>query len=218
MSDARENETAVAFGEQLLPYSIRMDLRNDPEFVKKYGKKVKAVGGSYSECRGHQSTRFVVLPSSEDVLINTIWAEFGGADRINKKSGEKMGTMVAQSVALSNHLPAWVTVQEISVKDPDPAYALRCNLAQALLHARARAIHGADVPLTLAEKEAHDQALAEKKAAVEKARREEAQSAVNALWALCATPELRAKLVQVALDESLGGALMRLAKNAAVAS
>lgn len=212
------NQKAVEFGAQLLPYTVRMDCNNDPALVKKFGKKIKAAGGHYSECRGHQDTRFVYLPCEQEALINTIWAEFGRWDRTNKKSGEKMGTMVAQSGALSNNLPAWVTVQGVSLVDPDPAYAFRCNLAQALLHAREREIHGSDTPVTVAEQEAKDTELAEKKAAVEKARREEAESAVNALWALCATPELRAKLVQVALDQSAGGALMRLAKTAAVAS
>lgn len=212
MSDARENQEAVKFGEQLLPYGVRLDLRNDPEFVKKYGKKVRQAGGSYSECRGHQSTRFVTLPCAEEKLINAIWAEFGGWEQTNKKSGEKMGTMVVSLDGGFHGLPAWVTVHQVAMTDPDPAYALRCKLALALMHARERGLNDSDKPVTLAEKAARDQELADKKTAVETARREEATSAVNALWALCQTPELREKLVQAALDETLGGALMRLAK------
>lgn len=219
MTDARENQAAVAFGEQLLPYGVRLDLNNDPAFVKKFGKRVKAAGGSYSECRGHQETRFVNLPCSEEALINAIWAEFGRWESTSKKSGKKKGVMVATLPTGYSGLPAWVTVHQVEMSDPDPAYALRCNLAQALLHARERGLSDSvSAPLTVAEKEAHDAELAAKKAAVEKARREEAESAVGALWALCATPELRAKLVQVALDQSAGGTLMRLAKEAAVAS
>jgi len=215
MSDARENQEAVKFGEQLMPYGVRLDLRNDPEFVKKFGKKVKAAGGSYSECRGHQSTRFVTLPCEQEALINEIWAAFGGWERTNKKSGEKMGTMVVTLPGGYSSLPAWVTVHDVAMTDPDPAYALRCKLALALMHARERGLCTENQPFTVAEKAAHDAVLAEKKAVVEQARREEAQSAVNALWALCQTEELRAKLVEAVLNQTLGGALTRLAKTVA---
>ncbi len=41
---------------------IELHLSSDAELVTKFGKKIKALGGHYSECRGHYTTRFVHLP------------------------------------------------------------------------------------------------------------------------------------------------------------
>ena len=38
----------------------------DAAFTRKYGRKVKAVGGSYGDCRGYAETRYVVIPDSPE--------------------------------------------------------------------------------------------------------------------------------------------------------
>lgn len=52
-----------------MAYSIEMQLKTtNPEFVRKFGRRVKAVGGRYSSCRGYHYTRFVHIP------VNTTFA------------------------------------------------------------------------------------------------------------------------------------------------
>lgn len=50
------------------PFSeLRIDLPSDPDFTRKgWGRRVKSVGGHYSEARGHVSHRFVHVPASEE--------------------------------------------------------------------------------------------------------------------------------------------------------
>lgn len=43
---------------------------------KKYGKKIKAAGGRYEECRGHTYTRYVTLPCTAVDLLNELLLEF----------------------------------------------------------------------------------------------------------------------------------------------
>jgi hypothetical protein len=177
-----------------------MDLTNDPAFTKKYGPKVKAAGGRYSEARGSQHTRFVYLPDSDEELINKIWKDFGAITRVGKKFGDEQGVMVAQSVAISNNLPAWVHVHHISKDCENPAAEFRAQFARAILNARTREIAGSDHPVTWAEKEAQEQALAEKQAQAKKKIRIEAEAAVDALAALCSTPEGREALSKAAVE------------------
>jgi hypothetical protein len=68
---------------------FRVDLSNDPEFTAKgFGKKLKALGGQYSECRGMETTRFLTVPNTpagrsfaEDAI-----RVFGGSRRRGVKS------------------------------------------------------------------------------------------------------------------------------------
>ena len=43
-------------------HKITIHLRNPECFVAKWGKKIKAAGGKYQECRGHLNTRYIYLP------------------------------------------------------------------------------------------------------------------------------------------------------------
>ena len=213
MSDPRENPEAVAFGAELLPYQVRLDLNTDPTFVKKYGKKVKEVGGSYDAARGQISHRFVYLPIAAESLINDVWREFGSWDHTSKKTGEKMGTMVATIPGGYNNLPAWVTVHNVSLVDPDPAYALRCKLALALLSARKQGL-ATDLAVTQAEKDAHEAKLQADKQKLLGERSAEATAALCALGELLSTSEGRSKLYNATLELTLGGALTRLVTEA----
>lgn len=44
------------------PEEMELHIYGNPEMPKRFGAKVKALGGSYSACRGYESTRFVYLP------------------------------------------------------------------------------------------------------------------------------------------------------------
>lgn len=47
-----------------------------PDFPRRFGKRVKAAGGSYSSCRGHDHRRYVHLPlPGNEVLFNTLVCE-----------------------------------------------------------------------------------------------------------------------------------------------
>ena len=59
-----ENPTLdYILGRTITPiHQITINLRNPEGFVAKWGKKVKAAGGKYQDCRGHQHLRYVYLP------------------------------------------------------------------------------------------------------------------------------------------------------------
>ena len=46
------------------------------EFTKKFGKKVKAAGGTYSACRGYCDRRYVTVPSTCVELIDALLAAY----------------------------------------------------------------------------------------------------------------------------------------------
>lgn len=60
------------------PRQIEIHLGTSPEFSR-YSKKVKALGGKYTEYRGYSNTRFVDLPFTEEgcELANRLVALFG---------------------------------------------------------------------------------------------------------------------------------------------
>lgn len=60
------------------PGQIEIHLGGSPEFSR-YSKKVKALGGKYTECRGYSYTRFVDLPFTDEgrELANRLVALFG---------------------------------------------------------------------------------------------------------------------------------------------
>lgn len=44
---------------------VELHIAADPTFTRKWGKRVKIVGGSYSDIRGHAYKRYVMLPFNE---------------------------------------------------------------------------------------------------------------------------------------------------------
>lgn len=59
---------------------VELHIRNDPEFTKLFGARVKATTGSnYSACRGHSFTRYVTICIKEEAgidLLESILARF----------------------------------------------------------------------------------------------------------------------------------------------
>jgi len=86
------------------PKSIRVDLNSSPRFTKRYGQRVKDLGGTYSYCRGHHSTRYVQVPlekaSEAANLIREMIRDFG----------PKVTTVVFYAPGLEAH----ITVQHVT--------------------------------------------------------------------------------------------------------
>jgi len=82
---------------------VEIHLNSSPDFTRKgYGKKVKAVGGKFAECRGYSSIRFVHIP----MLGNTELI-----DEVIHKFGQPKHTPVIFRSSLFKNYPTWVVVQ-----------------------------------------------------------------------------------------------------------
>ena len=56
---------------------IELTLNADPALPQKYGRRIKMVGGDYTQVRGGVPERIVHLPDSEKELMTTLLREFG---------------------------------------------------------------------------------------------------------------------------------------------
>ncbi len=112
------------------PKSVELHLSSDPHFAKKYGKAVKALGGRYSECRGHSNARYVTLPLTCEgrSLANKLVAEFGRGRRT---------TVIARDVESfrGKHVHAPVVVHYIDQAEADPCGKLLSSYEAAFLKA-----------------------------------------------------------------------------------
>lgn len=65
-----------------IPSSIELHLGPDPDFTKCHSRQVKAMGGTYTECRGYNDTRFVTLPNDDRgrALANELMRRYPGHD------------------------------------------------------------------------------------------------------------------------------------------
>ena len=89
------------------PTEVELHLGTSPEFTK-YSKRVKALGGKYSDCRGNTSKRFVTLPWTPEgrELADKLVAEFGWS---------KKTTLIVRGVERfrNQHVHAWVIVHHV---------------------------------------------------------------------------------------------------------
>lgn len=116
------------------PKSIELHLGTSPEFSR-YSKKVKALGGRYSECRGDVPSRYVHLPWTEEgrALANTLVAQFGrGKSNCNRGT-----TLIARGVDSfrGRHIHAPVVVQHVDKDEADPCGAFLAKYETAFLQA-----------------------------------------------------------------------------------
>lgn len=111
------------------PRQIEIHLGTSPEFSR-YSKKVKALGGRYSDCRGYASSRYVHLPWSDEgrALANKLIAELGKGSRT---------TVIVRGVDSfrGKHVHAPVIVHYINQQDADPCGALLAKYEAAFLRA-----------------------------------------------------------------------------------
>jgi len=114
------------------PGVVRMDLTTSPSLVKRFGKKIKTAGGTYSKCRGYADYRYVSLPLNDDTrdLINTLIREYG-------KTGGKDTTMVARSTGVSG-AQAWMDVHYVPHGADSPLRVFEEKYFQALRNAMDR--------------------------------------------------------------------------------
>lgn len=121
-----------------------LHLRPSPEFTKKgYGRKVRALGGRWNECRGYAYKRFVTLPDTPAgrALADILIAEFG------PRNG-KGTTVISRGViqAVYEHRTdyghwsnmAWVEVQYVKPQDGEGVAAARAKCEKAAQQAVAR--------------------------------------------------------------------------------
>lgn len=86
------------------PAAFELHIGSNPKFTARFGRKVKKLGGKYSACRGHSSTRFVTIPNTPDgcALADQILAV---------QEGTKPRTVITRSGGPS--LPAWINVHKV---------------------------------------------------------------------------------------------------------
>ncbi len=61
--------------------TVELHISPDPGFVKKYGKRLKAAGGSYRHARGYASSRIVFVPFTHPDLADAILRDFPGSKK-----------------------------------------------------------------------------------------------------------------------------------------
>lgn len=127
------------------PKSIELHLSSSPLFTK-YAKKVKALGGKYSECRGHSNTRYVHLPLTGEgrALANRLVAEF---------SARPVTVVIARGVDTfrGRHVPAPVVVQRVSRSSADPCSDFLAAYEAAFLRAFPNAVEPEPAPVPVDE-------------------------------------------------------------------
>jgi hypothetical protein len=84
--------------------SIELHLGSSPDLPKRYGRKIKAMGGSYRAARGHDTTRFVHIPATDEglALCDVLRDQFGSYFR----TGQRVATVIFRGPETRN-LQAW---------------------------------------------------------------------------------------------------------------
>lgn len=86
------------------PTHVELHLSTDTSLPKRFGKKIKAAGGGYSNCRRRGSHRYVTLPLRDDTrdLINDLLRQYG-------RTGGKGTTVIARGPRIEGS-QAWMSV------------------------------------------------------------------------------------------------------------
>lgn len=101
------------------PGSVELHLNPDPSLPRRFGKRIKKMGGSYRAARGHADTRFVSIPWTAEGrdLANTLVEQFG------RDFGSKKTVCIMRGGEIKHTFPAWVVVQNVPTKCADPMAA-----------------------------------------------------------------------------------------------
>jgi hypothetical protein len=104
------------------PAELELHLGSDPELVRKFGHKIKKIGGRYDKCLGHKVTRYVHVPLTTGEpddpgleLANELIKLYGVPLRRNK------GKVVVIVRGHCANLEAWIEVQYVDKKSVTPA-------------------------------------------------------------------------------------------------
>ena len=102
-----------------------LHLSPSAEFTKKFSKKVKAAGGTYSACRGYCDRRYVTVPSTCVELIDALLAAYPAG---RTRHGRDTCAVLRTSSHFSR--PSWVVVQH-----GETAAQLESGIERAAAHA-----------------------------------------------------------------------------------
>jgi len=93
------------------PASVEMHFSSYNDLVKRFGRKIKAAGGTYTACRGRRTTRTVCLSLRDDTraLINALVNAYGGPKT----------PMIARGTGVRGSM-AWMDVHYVHKNDDDP--------------------------------------------------------------------------------------------------
>jgi hypothetical protein len=93
---------------------VELHLNSNTEFTRRFGARVKACGGRYSACRIIGNPRIVVVPASEQALINEMVAAF--------PDGKKTALIARKYEDLRvERAPSWVHVHNYPRGHATPA-------------------------------------------------------------------------------------------------
>jgi len=119
---------------------IELHLSYSTGFARKYGKRVRAAGGTYSECRGNQTKRYVTIstnPLNHKLINDILWdvspdvvmlrgASQGVRDRIGTVAADwvlHIPKSVVSTLASTAVAPVKMLEQFIDIKLGTPAQA-----------------------------------------------------------------------------------------------
>ena len=74
-NEAEENVTTVE-GIRARYHGVEAHLNTSSDLPKRFGRRIEAAGGTYSECRGSVDTRFVTLPADAGDLLDALVEAF----------------------------------------------------------------------------------------------------------------------------------------------
>jgi hypothetical protein len=122
------------------PGEFELHLNNDPALPKKYGRKVRGIGGSYTSARGYEDTRIVRLPNTSEgrAMANVLAKAF-----FRPSTGSsKTGTIIMREVPglTSYATPSWVTVRYFLREVDDPVAVCLASYENAFRQAAERGL------------------------------------------------------------------------------
>jgi hypothetical protein len=104
------------------PQKLELHLNKDSYLPKRFGKRIRSLGGTYSSVRGNKHVRFVHLPNNDQGRCL--------ADQLIKLFSMGLrNTVVLRGILhprplLESTLPAWVVVHHASPRDDSPLAAV----------------------------------------------------------------------------------------------
>lgn len=95
---------------------VRIDLPASCDFPTRLRKKIKALGGTYTDVRGHKSKRFIRIPWYRDpVQAEAVHDIVIDLCRLNRRhtetTSQPLGRKLTFVFMIHGNIPAWVAVQ-----------------------------------------------------------------------------------------------------------
>lgn len=94
---------------------VRIHASYIDEFPRRFGKQIRAAGGRFDECRGHQTTRYIYAPNTPELrpTLDAILAEAKGDGFVSTKQA----TVIAEGrccAPMNGNASSWITVHTVS--------------------------------------------------------------------------------------------------------